>query len=160
MIQIDSLSESYIMLLHNRQFWSYQPYNMHLKRISRLKMPWSTHKRQPASSWRGCHLSWHYLTTRCSNPTNQTTQHHQHDHWCIPAIPSIPRNGKTSATHQPSMARLRHVKGETPLLSHLGRLPLLSRPIDGASWLVGWFMEITAWWAGRMTYLSYQPSHS
>ena len=34
-------------------------------------MPWYTHKRPPASSWRGCHLGWHYLTAKFSNPTNQ-----------------------------------------------------------------------------------------
>ena len=78
--------------------------------------------------------------TKRTKPTNQTTQPTNITIGASPPSLPSPRNGKTSATHQPSMARLRHVKGETPRLSHLGRSPLLSRPPidgDGASWLVG-----------------------
>ena len=62
---------------------------------------------------------WLTLIPKFSPPANQQVTNQR--------IPSIPRNGKTSATHLPSMARLRHVKGETPW-KHLGRSPLLFRP--------------------------------
>ena len=134
---------------------------MILKRISRLKCHDTLRKRQPASSWRGCHLGWHWppgVPTQPTQPTNETNQTnqpnhptHQHHHWCIPAIPSITKK-REDISNSPAFngkASARERRDTTAVASWAIATSVSAAYRRRRRELVGWFMEVTAVSASR-----------
>lgn len=101
-------------------------------------MPWYTHKRQPASSWRGCHLSWHWPPGVPSQPTNITNI-------TIGASPPSHPYQETGR-HQQLTSLQWQGFGTWKARHHCCRILVdchfcFGLSIDGGSWLVGWLVH-------------------